>query len=142
MAKILVIDIETTGLNFEKDLILEIGIVELDLDNGNIIELFNSLIKEPEFNQNHYSSWIFQEDYIKKEEYFSAPPIQDVFDEIQKILDNYYVTAFNKEFDLTFLRKKGFQISLEFPCIMKVSARVMKIPSIRNGYKWPKMQQA
>jgi len=141
MAKILVIDIETTGLNFEKDLILEIGIVELDLDNGNIIELFNSLIKEPEFNQNHYSSWIFQEDYIKKEEYFSAPPIQDVFDEIQKILDNYYVTAFNKEFDLTFLRKKGFQISLEFPCIMKVSARVMKIPSIRNGYKWPKMQQ-
>ena len=50
MKKIAVIDIETTGLDEENDLIIEIGIVELDLDSGNIRELFNSLISEKKFN--------------------------------------------------------------------------------------------
>jgi len=142
MSIILIVDIETTGLNIEKDCIVEIGIVGLDLNTGKKEELFNSLIKEPEFNQKHYNSWIFQMGYITKEEYNNAPAIQDVFNEIQEILDDNYITAFNKKFDLGFLKKKGFHISREFPCIMIVSARKMKIYSPKNGYKWPSLQEA
>ena len=34
--KILVVDIETTGFKSDRDLIVEIGVVLLDLENGNM----------------------------------------------------------------------------------------------------------
>jgi DNA polymerase-3 subunit epsilon len=44
---ILVVDIETTGFLNQGGLIIEIGIVKLNLENGEISPAFNSLIREP-----------------------------------------------------------------------------------------------
>lgn len=49
--KVVVIDIETTGFNKTLDNILEIGIVELDINSGKIRILFNSLVREKNFNK-------------------------------------------------------------------------------------------
>ena len=46
MKKILIIDIETTGFVPEQNFIVEIGIVSLDLDNGNIETLFDKVVRE------------------------------------------------------------------------------------------------
>ncbi|NHJ24603.1 MAG: hypothetical protein EAX89_08510 [Candidatus Lokiarchaeota archaeon] len=47
--KIAVLDIETTGLKPDNGLIVEIGIVELDLKTGATKILFESIIKEAGF---------------------------------------------------------------------------------------------
>ncbi|MFW9950049.1 MAG: hypothetical protein ACFFKA_07985, partial [Candidatus Thorarchaeota archaeon] len=50
--KIAIVDIETTGLKPNNGLIVEIGIVELDIETGATKILFNSAIKENGFNSN------------------------------------------------------------------------------------------
>ncbi len=141
LKKIAVIDIETTGLDEENDLIIEIGIVELDLDSGNIRELFNSLIYEKKFNFKLLENSPFSKNLFKPEEFEDANRLEDVTDELQEIFNNYKVTAFNKRFDFSFLRNRGFSILNEFPCIMMVSARILKIPGRADEYKWPSMQK-
>lgn len=142
MLKVLIIDIETTGLNYNNDLIVEIGIAELDLNTGEIREAFNSLIKESRFNSSYFNSWIFRENHINPEDIQNAPLLSEVFEEIQSILQQYKVSGFRKEFDINFLKNRGFLIEKEFPCIMRVSARLMQVPSSLDEYKWPSMQDA
>ncbi len=141
MKRIAVIDIETTGLDEENDLIIEIGIVELDLDSGNIRELFNSLIWEKKFNLKLLENAPFSKNLFKPEEFEDANRLVVVTDELQEIFNKYKVTAFNKRFDFSFLRNRGFLILYEFPCIMMVSARILKTPGRADEYKWPSMQQ-
>ncbi len=50
MKEIAVVDIETSGFQNQGGLIVEIGIVGLDLDTGNIINEFNSIVKEDGFS--------------------------------------------------------------------------------------------
>ena len=142
MPKVAVVDIETTGTNINKDLILEIGIVELNLDNGSIKEIFNSFVREPNFNHKYYDSWIFEKRYINIEDIEKAKELNEVFREVQKILNQYKVTAFNKKFDFDFLRSKGFSIPKEFPCIMLMSARIISKLNLSAGDKWPSLKEA
>lgn len=144
MNKIIVIDIETTGLKPRYDLILEIGIIKLNLDTNNTKIKFDSYVKEPEFGDEHRNSWIFENSDLNFEKVENAPLIDDLRQEIQDIFLKYPVTAFNKSFDLGFLKSRGFEFPNELPCIMITSTNICKIPS-RNRmkkYKWPKAQEA
>lgn len=144
MIKIAVIDIETTGLEPSSDLILEIGIVELDLNTGDSKIIFDSYVREPTFGDEHRSSWIFNNSNLSFEEVKKAPLLDEFRQELQKIYNTYPITAFNKSFDLGFLRARGFRFPNELPCIMLSSTNICKIPH-RNGglgYKWPKAQEA
>ena len=69
-SKIAIVDIETTGFLNQKGLIVEIGIVSLDLHTGEINTEFDSLVREPGFNKAHTShpyGWIFQNSSLKYE---------------------------------------------------------------------------
>ncbi len=44
--EILVLDIETTGLQTNEDLILELGMVKLNLETGEITTLFDAVFKD------------------------------------------------------------------------------------------------
>ena len=57
--KILVVDIETTGLDKVKDCIVEIGAAEIDLKTGIITGVFNSLCREKHLTAKHRDAWIF-----------------------------------------------------------------------------------
>ena len=144
MAKIAVIDIETTGLKPSSDLILEIGTVELDLDTGDTRIIFNSYVREPTFGDEHRNSWIFNNSNLSFEEVKKAPLLDEFKKELQEIFNSYPLTAFNKSFDLEFLRERGFDFPQELPCIMLTSTNICKIPHRNNspGYKWPKAQEA
>ncbi len=144
MVKIAVIDIETTGLNPKNDLILEIGIAELDLDAGITDILFDSYVREPTFGEEHRDSWIFKNSDLSFEEIKKASLLDKFRQELQNIFNKYPITAFNKLFDLGFLKARGFEFAHELPCIMLTSTDICKIPH-RNGgygYKWPKAQEA
>jgi len=139
-----IIDLETTGLDPIYDLILEIGIVELNLLTGETRVLFDSVVKELTFGEEYRNSWIFENSDLTFEVVQNAPLFDDIIPDIQDILTKYSVTAFNKSFDLGFLKARGYKFPTELHCIMLSSTNICKIPH-RNGgtgYKWPKAQEA
>lgn len=144
--KIGVIDIETTGFFNKGGIIVEVGIVELDVTTGQIKDRFDSVVKEPGLNANHRNAWIFENSSLTRAEVRDAPFLHDLLARIQVIVDSFdYVTAYNKAFDFQFLRDRGLVINREVTCPMLAATDILKIPSpsrYRGGYKWPKAQEA
>ena len=145
MDKILVVDIETSGFSFKDDVIFEIGIVELNLADGEIQIIFDSVVKEPHLSAKHRDAWIFQNSDLTQDMVRNAPLMENVRTEIQGIFDFYNgMTAYNRKFDFGFLRNRNFSLPMELPCPMILLTDVMKLPS-KNGYpgfKYPSAQEA
>jgi len=127
-------------------LIVEIGIVELDLESGIIKVIFESIVKEPSFTEKFRDSWIFKNSDLTFQQVEKAPPFDEIAQELQEIFKKYHVTAFNKEFDLGFLKARNFEILKELPCIMLTASSQIKIKSPWKEYpeehKWPKVEEA
>jgi DNA polymerase III epsilon subunit-like protein len=145
--KIAIVDIETTGFLNQKGLIVEIGIVSLDLHTGEINTEFDSLIREPGFNKAHTThpyGWIFQNSDLKYDQVSQAPQLFERFNEIQAILDKYPtgITAYNASFDLPFLRSRSFAFT-PLPCPMIAATPVVNLPPFpgRSSPKWPTVQE-
>lgn len=145
---IIVVDIETTGFSPKTDLIVEIGIVKVDLDNGTIETLFDSAIFELGFMKTHEDSWVFKNSTLLPEDVYNAPSLVTFQDYIQNdIFDNpeyLGVTAYNRSFDIGFFLARGFKFQNLLPCPMIESTNVLKLPSKngRSGFKWPSAQEA
>lgn len=143
---ILVVDIETTGFLNQGGKIVEIGIVKLDLETGNITHAYSSLVKEEGLTIQHTSGrfgWIFKNSDLRYEDVEKAPSLESQRAEIQNLFDNYGATAYNKAFDFGYLSDRGFRIN-ELPCPMLLSTPIVNLPSA-NGYgnaKWPKVEEA
>lgn len=139
-----IIDLETTGLDPIYDLIVEIGIVELNLLTGETRVLFDSVVKEQTFGEEYRNSWIFENSDLTFEVVQNAPLFDDIIPDIQDILTKYSVTAFNKLFDLGFLKARGITMPNELPCIMLTATNILKIPFLRSTkeFKWPNCQEA
>lgn len=141
--EILVLDIETTGLSPVNDFILELGIVKLNTETGEITELFDAIFKDPNLTAKHRNSWIFQNGFMDINEVRNAKPLSHYTSEIQNILDPHKgkITAWNRDFDRNFLKSNGFDLGECVPCPMKASTKFFKIKGSR-GFKWPKAQEA
>ena len=137
-SKIAIVDIETTDFLNNGGLIVEIGIVELNLETGEVKTLYDELVKEESFGEYHKNSWIFSNSNLTYDEVLKANPID--YNKIQDILNKYSATAYNKRFDFDFLKSRGFVIK-ELPCPMKALTPILKLPG-NYGYKWPKVQEA
>jgi DNA polymerase-3 subunit epsilon len=148
MKKIAIIDIETSGFQPQGGLIVEIGIVGLDLETGSVTDEFDSIVKEDGFDERHAKhpyGWVFQNSDLKYEDVLSANSLTSVLPKIQNILDKYPLgaTAYNKAFDFGFLKSRGLQIN-ELSCIMLSATPVVNLPP-NFGYntpKWPKVEEA
>jgi DNA polymerase III alpha subunit (gram-positive type) len=144
--RILVLDIETTGFQRQGGSIIEIGIVELCLDTGDIKEVFSSLLRENILTAKHKEKpfgWIFENSDLTVEALREAPAAKEVFPKVQEILNNYPLgcTAFNKNFDFGFLRSRGIVIN-DLPCPMILSTNICELPGQYGNYKWPKVEEA
>ena len=147
--KVLVIDIETAGFLYNGGTIVELGIVELDLEDGGRSIVLDSLLQEDMLTEEHFTdeqyNWIFENSTITPEMVREAPPAKEVFKRAQAIFrDPQYrgATAFNKKFDFTFLRDRGLEIE-GLPCPMLLSTPLVGVP-FANGKccKWPKVEEA
>lgn len=148
--KILVIDIETLGFREKGGSIVEVGAVELNLETGEITEVFNSLVREDILSARHRESseynWIFQNSDLTPEIVREAPSQHDVYPLFQEVVNRYTegVTAFNRNFDIPYLESRGIKFRKLQPCPMLVLTNIMKLPhkNGRSGYKWPKVEEA
>lgn len=145
--KILVTDIETLGFKNKGGSIVEVGLVELDLETGEITTLFDSLVKEDILSAKHRESpdynWIFQNSDLTPEMVRDAPIQHEVYPKLQEIVDRYPngITAFNRAFDIPYLESRGIKFPKLLPCPMLLLTNIMKL-SGPYGYKWPKVTEA
>lgn len=124
--------------------IVEIGIVELDLSNGNRQIIFDSVCWETGLTEKEVDdSWIVKNSDLTKEAIRNSKNLKILQPEIQEIINRYTpgVTAFNNAFDFSFLESRGFTFPKKLPCPMKLSTDICKIQTPR-GYKWPKVEEA
>lgn len=144
MSKILILDIETTDFLQRGGKIVEIGIVELDLSNGNRQIIFDSVCWETGLTEKEVDeSWIVKNSDLTKEAIRNSKNLKILQPEIQEIINRYTpgATAFNNAFDFGFLESRGFTFPKKLPCPMKLSTDICKIQTPR-GYKWPKVEEA
>ena len=141
--EIIVLDIETTGLDSNQDLILELGMVKLNLENGEITEIFNQVFKDPKLTAKHRKAWIFDNSSMDIDEIRNALPLSEYSKQIQSLMDPFKgrITAWNRDFDTKFLIKSGFDLGPDVLCPRKESVDFFKMEG-NHGYKWPKAQEA
>jgi len=145
--EILVLDIETTGLNNRTDFILELGMVSLNIETGVVTKLFDKVFRPEGLTAKHREAWIFENKFMEVEEVRKAESMEIYRDQIQGYLTLYkdYVYAWNIDFDYGFLKFAGFDLGTKTPCPMKDSTDYFKIPKANRthkGYKWAKAQEA
>lgn len=136
--EIVVVDIETTGFLKQHGLIVEIGMVKLNLNTGKRTIIYDELVKEDEFDKTHQNAWIFNHSDLTFEDVLEAPPLNHGV--LQDLFNTYPATAYNKRFDFDFLKSRGLQIN-ELDCPMKLSTPLCKLPGY-YGYKWPTVEEA
>jgi len=147
---ILVLDIETTGLNgYEKgDKVLSVGIVRLDLKMMKVLPVFYSAVWQY-LDEKDYDCWLFRNGHMDPEEVtnsiFGKVSAAEI---IADILEDEFVTTYNTAFDLdAFLDPWMDKVAsvaklyLRAPCIMKACTQVPEIPRKmhEDGTEWPSL---
>lgn len=142
-----VLDIETTGFLGQGGLIVEVGMVSLNIKTGKIDTLFDSVCKEPDFSERHTQNpfgWIFKNSDLTFEEVMDALGIEKILPEVQKIINKHPLgcTAFNRSFDVKFLEDRGIEFGKLLPCPMKVSTPLCQAKGRYGQVKFPKVEEA
>jgi DNA polymerase III alpha subunit (gram-positive type) len=139
--KLLVVDIETTGFYAQSDAIVEIGIALVDTVTKKIELVFDNVIKHDKFNsKRHKNSWIFQNTTLTVEDVENAKPLDDYKEELQALFDKYKMTAYNKSFDLRFLKAAGFQMN-DVKCLMQTATQYSEYKDKNGKTKRPSVEE-
>ena len=101
MESIVALDIETTGLDSDKDAVIEIGAVRF---KGHRVEAEWSTLIQP---GRRIPPFITQLTHITDQMVLQAPSIRDVLPDLTRITGNAPILGHNVRFDLSFLRKHG-----------------------------------
>ncbi len=138
-----IIDIETTGMSRTKHAILEIGGVDVNLDNLRITKRFHAICNElPEKPVDPLNQWIFLNSNLQFAEVLNAPHFNKIKDELQNNIECSILTAFNKPFDFGFLTSRGIQITNSTTCLMQWTRKIIGFNHQKSGTKVPKAQEA
>jgi DNA polymerase III subunit epsilon len=130
VSKLAFVDLETTGMSFVGDRIIEVGI--LVLENGKIRRKYKTLI-DPDERLNPYITTITG---LTNEDLQGAPSFHQVADEIMEILNGCVFVAHNVRFDYGFLKAELERAGHEFKpphfCTAKLS-RLLNPEHKRHG---------
>ena len=107
-AKFYAIDIETTGLDFDKDEIISFACVPIVNLKILVRDTFYTLIKPKSYN---YKAMRYHG--ISKDDLMDAPVFEEVSDRIEKTLDGILV-GHTVEFDFTFLKTNFKSLGVRF----------------------------
>ncbi|MCK9575021.1 MAG: exonuclease domain-containing protein [Clostridia bacterium] len=106
---VVVLDVETTGLNYEIDTIIEIGAVKMI--KGEIVESFSSLI----YPERKLSEEIIQITGIIDSDLAGKPLINQVIPDFFKFCENCVIVGHNLPFDYSFIetaaKKTGYHFA-------------------------------
>jgi DNA polymerase III subunit alpha, Gram-positive type len=124
-----VFDLETTGLNYKKDEIIEIGAVKVL--NGKIINEFSTFIK-PEGN---IPAKITEITGINKKMVASAPYIREILGEFLEFIGDSVLVAHNAGFDYGFLKAALEKCDMENTVYTRLDTLALSralLPELKN----------
>ena len=145
--RIAVLDIETTARSPQVGTIVEVGLCMLDLDTGFISKLLDTVVREADFETKFEAQllekcWVFQNSDLTVNTVRNAPKWEDLVPKLERIFLKFPVTAYNKAFDLGFLRNRRVNVPQELPCPMIAATPVLKIPGMYDDYKYPSVEES
>lgn len=125
---LVVFDLETTGLDFASDRIIEIGAIKLL--NFEPIEEFSFLVK----TDVPLTDDIVRLTGISPDMLEGQPEIQEVLPKFQKFIEGSVLVAHNAEFDLGMLKAANHRlgIDLEWPCFCTIKLSRELLPDLEN----------
>lgn len=139
--EIIVLDIETTGLDPAADAIVEIGIVLVDTDKKTIKKLFDKIVLHDKFSmEKHAFSWIFSNSSLRVSDVINANNLETYREEIQSYFDKYPATAFNMKFDFSFMAANNFKVN-KTKCLMETSRPYNKNLDRAGRVKMPNVEE-
>jgi len=121
---ITLINKETTSFAKNFALIVEIGIIELDISTGEKSILFNALIYENGI-ENYDDKGAFSISNLDISEVKKAKSLESYRETLQLIFDNYRITSYNTAFDLAILELRGFKFPKKMTDMMKFIKRIL-----------------
>lgn len=135
--KIVMFDLETTGLDPETCMITEIGAVKIE--NGKCTEYFQTLVNP----QTPIPQEVTEKTHITDEMVRSAPTIDQVLPDFYKFVDGCVLSAYNIGFDYSFLKKIGHKLRYKFDNVQIDCLDVVrqKVASLSN-YKLATVSKA
>ena len=108
--KYVVVDLETSGLDKNRDYIIEVGAVKII--NGKICDKFSTLVYTPQMQC--LSAAVESLTGIKFEQLKCAPLVEEVLQKLYKFAKDCTLVAHNLPFDFAFLRNWGFWCGISF----------------------------
>lgn len=127
-SRLVIFDFETTGLDFQRDQIIEIG--GLLTENGRIVDEFSSLIKPDQ----PLSETIVKITGITDAMLKDKPSIDQVLPDFLKFIEGSILVAHNAEFDMAFLKaaaeRLGYQ--LDWPCFCTLKLARFVLPELES----------
>ena len=141
MNKVLVLDLETTDLRPQLGEIIEIGAVLLSAD-GTIEKVIDTVVKPTKPTKLWRDCWCLRNTSLTVKAVLAGQSLSGVRCSLQKLLREYPVTSYNRDFDIKYLTYNGFKIYQKVACPMVLAADILKLPGYRGDYKWPKFQEA
>ncbi len=133
------LDLETTGLDPNKDKIIQIGFIVFN-ENGKIFEKYETYI-----NTNKEIPEIISEiTGIKNEDIKNAPKFEKIKSKIQNLLNENTLVGHNIDFDISFLIKEGITIKKTYIDTLFLSSAIFsneKSHSLENLCKNFKIKQ-
>lgn len=142
-----VLDTETTGLcGAPNDVVVDIGIVRLDLLAHSIEPVYSSVVgyNTLMWTPEQRNAWVFSHTDLTEEDVLGATDLETVADDVRRLLRDRYVTSYNTDFDFArFLDYEPWslgEICWQVTDPMLAAAAYFKIPSEYPGrYKWPRL---
>jgi DNA polymerase-3 subunit epsilon len=106
MKSYVVLDLETTGLDYRTEQITEIGAIKID-DDFNEIDRFHTMVALHDGNE--LSEFITNLTGITPEDLVGQPSESDALEDLKEFIGDSIVVAQNAPFDLSFLWNGGIQ---------------------------------
>jgi DNA polymerase-3 subunit epsilon/ATP-dependent DNA helicase DinG len=125
LSSFVALDVETTGLDPERDRITEVGLVRCDGD-GRVVETFQSLVNPGR----EIPLFIEQLTGVTNDAVRDAPKLGEVASELLRFVGEGPVVGQNIGFDLAYLRREG--LKLEAPAIDTASLSRILLPEREN----------
>ena len=119
-AKYAIVDVETTGLNVNKDEMIEISICVLD--KFQVVDKFTSFIKPSD----GLTKEITQLTGIKDSDLVNAPTKEAIANKVLKMLEGCVIVAHNATFDYSFLQKTFGKINNPVLDTLKMARVLLK----------------
>jgi len=146
--KLAVIDTETTELTPTLGKIVEVALVTVDTETGEIRRMFNMLAHPRLSRAEVERTWIVQSGHISLDEIIKARHNAVVAFGLRHHLGKLPWTSYNVQFDYSFLKKSPWRLPPPGQdCIMARATHACEIPTPgplgdEGAYKWPKLSEA